>query len=127
MVECFVFLRPLGLRLEGFNLNSLGALAGNLGLGNMNMGNNNTNMANNNSNLIQGNNGGNINPMELLSSLLGDQSNFNNGGVNNIQNTNNNKYSGEKDSILSMLTAVRSIVDPQRVKFIDKVIELYKN
>lgn len=114
---------------EGFNLNSLGSLVGNLGLGNANMGNNNNN------NVIQGNNGGNINPMELLSSLIGDPSKLNNLGLNNIQNAinNNNNYNNyndyneETDSILSMLIAVRSIVDSKRVKFLDRVIELYKN
>ena len=108
---------------EGFNLNSIGSLVGNLGLGN-------TNMGNNNNNVIQGNNGGNINPMELLSSLIGDPSKLNNLGLNNIQNANNNNYNNyneETDSILSMLTAVRSIVDSKRAKFLDRVIELYKN
>ena len=107
---------------EGFNLNSLGALAGNLGLGNANMGNNN-----NNNNLTQSNNGGNINPMELLNSLIGDPSKLNNLGLNNMQNVVNNNYNEESDSILSMLTAVRSIVDSKRAKFLDRVIELYKN
>jgi hypothetical protein len=108
---------------EGFNLNSLGALAGNLGLGNTNMGNNN----NNNNNFAQSNNGGNINPMELLSSLIGDPSKLNNLGINNMQNVVNNNYNEENDSILSMLTAVRSIVDSKKAKFLDRVIELYKN
>lgn len=113
---------------EGFNLNSLGALAGNLGLGNANMGNNNnSNNSSNNNNIIQSNNGGNINPMELLSSLIGDPSKLNNIGFNNMQNVVNNNYNEETDSILSMLTAVRSIVDSKKAKFLDRVIELYKN
>ncbi|SHI85998.1 hypothetical protein SAMN02745163_00875 [Clostridium cavendishii DSM 21758] len=109
---------------EGFNINNLGALAGSFGLGNTNNGSNQSPM-------------GGMNPLDLLGSLLGgDQRNTssgNTGGFNSNLNfnqgftTSNNSYSKESDPNIAMLKAIRSMVNSDRAKFLDKVMEMYQN
>ena len=64
----------------------------------------------------------------LGSNLFGNQnSNFNNMNFNS-KNANQGVFnSSDYESNISMLQALRNIVDPQRAKFIDRVIEMYQS
>ena len=74
--------------------------------------------------------------LNQLSSVLGSISNdgFN---INNVNNGGNNKSSrreqdnrgndrgNDRDSTVQMLRSLRGLVSPQKVKIIDKIIEMY--
>ncbi|AOR24224.1 hypothetical protein [Clostridium taeniosporum] len=137
------------MNMDGLNLASLAPLAnmaginlGNLNQRNMNMNNmmndmNNTNNMNMNS--MNGNN--NINNMNNSANDFESMSNFDDppNGVNlhekNINDkkrkkSNNHHKKGieiEEDSNLEMLISLKGFVHPEKVNFIDKIIDLYKD
>ncbi len=73
--------------------------------------------------------------LNQLSSVLGSISNdgFNINNVNNINNGGNTKSGrreqdnrgNDKDSTVQMLRSLRGFVSPQKVKIIDKIIDMY--
>lgn len=125
---------------DGFNINNLSSLlsGGNMGgglqggfpnMGNMppgmaglasmmqNMNRNNRGFMNNNQNgMYQNNmNPNNMNPNNMH------QNNMHSNNMNNMQSKAN------IDENIEMLLSIKSVVNPQKAKFIDKVIEMYKN
>lgn len=83
---------------QGFNLNSLGSLLASNIFGNENGGFNNI-------------------PNNIPNNM-----NFNNSNINQGIFS-----SSDYDSNISMLQSLRNIVDPQRARFIDRVIEMYQS
>ncbi len=101
-----------------------------------------------NNNMPINNNPFGINPNQLLS-LLGNNFNMNGLGsilnsmnmngfdfnsMNNINKNNNNNNNTTVENVLSfndediqLIVYLKSIVDPKRVPFLDKIIELYDN
>ncbi|MFR5264332.1 hypothetical protein [Clostridium sp.] len=134
---------------DGFDINMLGQLLG--GMQNNPTTNRNANMngMNNPMSNMAGNMPGN---MAAMMSMLGNMNNrqmHNNNMNNNMHNNNmnNNMHSnmnnnrnlninkeqkkhenikGDSDENIEMLLSVRRLVDDEKVKFIDKVIEMYK-
>lgn len=137
-----------GMGGEGFNMNSFANLANmfNMNNGAPNMGN----MGNQNGMGNMGNLGGlgNMGGLGNLAGLggLGDIGNIismmglgnmggnssNNFSDNSVYNENVNFSEASTDEVtdddrnMQMMKAMRRIVDPERVKFIDRVIELYE-
>ncbi|WP_252225426.1 hypothetical protein [Clostridium sp. ZBS2] len=137
------------MNIDGLNLANLAPLAnmaginlGNFGNANQrNMNMNNMNM--NNMNPMNGNN--NINTMnDITSDFMNtsndimndftDKSNDINIQEKNISekknkrsNSHHKKEIEEEDSNLEMLISLRGFVHPEKVNFIDKIIDLYKN
>lgn len=118
------------MNTNGFNLGNLGSIAQMMGLNldnNFSQGNaNNLNNLNNefNKNMHANTNqnakaySGNVNPRSTEAS---------NAEKNNNKATANTKNVRENDMNLEFLMALRNHVHPDRVKFIDKIIEAYKN
>lgn len=123
---------------DGFDINSIGNLLS--GKGNQ-MGNgqgfpgmppefsNIANMMGNMNNMNRNNR--NFSNNNLNSNL--DNNNFVNNNMNNNMNNNfkhkvkNNSNMMHEDENIEMLLAVKSVVNNQKAKFIDKIIEMYKN
>lgn len=123
---------PMANPMANLAGNMAGGMPGNIAammsmLSNMNnrqTHNNNMNNMHNNMNNMHNNMNNNMNNMH---------NNMNN--VNNINNTNTNAnkeqkkhedIEGSSDENIEMLLSVRRLVDDEKVKFIDKVIEMYK-
>lgn len=133
---------------DGFDINMLGQLLG--GMQNNPTTNRNANMngMNNPMSNMAGNMPGN---MAAMMSMLGNMNNrqmhnnnmnnnmHNNNMNNNMHNNMNNRnlninkeqkkhenIKGDSDENIEMLLSVRRLVDDEKVKFIDKVIEMYK-
>ncbi len=130
---------------DGFDINMLGQLLG--GMQNNPTTNRNANMngMNNPMSNMAGNMPGN---MAAMMSMLGNMNNrqmhnnnmHNNNMNNNMHNNMNNNRNlninkeqkkhenikGDSDENIEMLLSVRRLVDDEKVKFIDKVIEMYK-
>lgn len=139
---------------DGFDINMLGQLLG--GMQNNPTTNRNANMngMNNPMSNMAGNMAGNMpGNMAAMMSMLGNMNNrqmHNNNNMNNNMhnnNMNNNMHNnmnnnrnlninkeqkkhenikGDSDENIEMLLSVRRLVDDEKVKFIDKVIEMYK-
>ena len=84
--------------------------------------------------------GGNMNGIgNILSSMNRNGFDFNsmNNNMNNNKNQNNSFKKHNNDNIedeeesrdenIEMMLSLRKIIDPQKIEFIDKVIECYKN
>ena len=100
---------------DGFDINSLaGVLQNNSGL----------NMPNsNNSQMDFGNIKSMLNNMDINNnSVLGNNNNFN----NNPNNGNFNNSYGTDENI-EMLLIIKSVVNPKKARFLERVIEMYKN
>lgn len=136
---------------DGFDINMLGQLLG--GMQNNPTTNRNANMngMNNPMSNMAGNMPGN---MAAMMSMLGNMNNrqmhnnmnnnmnnnMHNNNMNNMHNNMNNNRNlninkeqkkhenikGDSDENIEMLLSVRRLVDDEKVKFIDKVIEMYK-
>ena len=107
----------LGMLGSNFNMNGLGNLLSNMNMEGFNlnsMGANSTNTTNNNNN-----SNGNSDNMGYESS------NHNNTSDTYLDLENDIK--GVDNKNIEMLVALKSIVEPSRIKFIERVIELYKN
>lgn len=138
---------------DGFDINMLGQLLG--GMQNNPTTNRNANMngMNNPMSNMAGNMPGNMpGNMAAMMSMLGNMNNrqmhnnnmnnsmHNNNMNNNMHNNMNNNRNlninkeqkkhenikGDSDENIEMLLSVRRLVDDEKVKFIDKVIEMYK-
>lgn len=123
------------MNTNGFNLGNLGPIAKMAGL---NLGNNfqqenrNNNAMNGNINMHPNSMNGNFNMGQNMN-----YSNNSNPNVNyknqtqnekNSKNTvNNNGKDNPYDSNLEFLMSLRSFAHPNRIKFIDRMIELYKS
>jgi len=115
------------MNTNGFNLGNLGSIAQMMGLnldnsfsqGNMNNLNNDFNKSMN-SNVNQ-------NVKAHSSSVNSKSTEPLNTDKNNKKNTANTKNVRDNDANLEFLMALRNHVHPDRAKFIDKIIEAYKN
>lgn len=130
---------------DGFDINMLGQLLG--GMQNnpaSNRNGMNNPMANLTGNMTGGMPGNIAAMMSMLSNMNNRQTHNNN--MNNMHNNMNNMYNnmnntntnankkqkkhedieGSSDENIEMLLSVRRLVDDEKVKFIDKVIEMYK-
>lgn len=141
------------MNTNGFNLNNLGPLAQMVGLNldnNFMQGNNKNNSNNNMNSNVNSNFNPNMNPYPNNSNNINNNSNMNTSNINNknenknIKNTNTNN-SGKKadskndkkstnikndkknDADLQFLMSLRCYVHPDKIKFIDKIIELYNS
>ena len=114
------------MNTNGFNLGNLGSIAKMMGI---NLDNNflQGNMGNQNNDLNK-NTHTNINQNKQHNnvSMKGNVNQNNNLNKNVKRDTNDNELK-ESDVNLRFLVALRSYVHPDRVKFIDKIIEAYKN
>lgn len=134
-----------GMSGEGFNMNNFANLANMFNMNNSapNMGNmgNTSNMGNLGGLGGLGNLGGlgglgdigNIISMMGLGNMGGSSTTSNFSDADNRTYTDSVNYSdsssdevGDDDRNMQMMKAMRRIVDPDRVKFIDRVIELYE-
>ena len=105
---------------DGFDINSISAIMQGNKNNNMNLGNQNNNMklGNQNNNMDFGNfDLGNI--KNTLNNM--DQNNCNFDTYGHFQN--NNEINDEN---IEMLLIVKSVVNPKKARFLDKVIEMYK-
>ncbi len=115
------------MNTDGFNFGNLGSLAQMMGLnldnnfpqGNMNSTNNdiNKNMYSNVSRNMKSNPSNNTSSKNTVSSNI---------DKNNKKSTNN-KNVNDNDENLDFLMALRSYAHPDRIQFIDKIIEAYKS
>ena len=107
---------------DGFDINSLASLLGNGGMNLPNMNNSQLDLA-------------------TISSMLGNMD-LNNNNFTNMNNMNhrtnqgmnpNNNYVNvnykvsDNDENIEMLLIVRSVVNPKKARFLDRVIEMYRN
>lgn len=115
------------MNTNGFNLGNLGSIAQMMGLNldnNFPQGNM-TNLNNDFNKNMQSNTNQN---MKAYSSNTNSKSTeASNVEKNNKKSTTNTKSAREKDVNLEFLMALRNYVHPDRIKFIDKIIEAYKN
>lgn len=141
------------MNTNGFDLNNLGSLAQMVGLNldnNFMQGNNKNNSSNNMNSNVNSNFNPNMNPYPNNSNNINNNSNMNASNINNknannnIKNANTNN-SGKKvdskndkkstnikndkknDDNLQFLMSLRCYVHPDKIKFIDKIIELYNS
>lgn len=115
------------MNTNGFNLGNLGSLAQMMGLnldnnflqGNMNNTNSdiNKNMHSNTSKSVKSYTNNNTNSKNNTSSNVD----------KNLRKSTNDKHASDNDENLDFLMALKSYVHPDRIKFIDKIIEVYKN
>lgn len=112
------------MNTNGFNLGNLGSIAKMMGI---NLDNNflHGNMGNQN-NDFNNNAHTNITPNKSYNNM-NTKSNLNQSVDKSIKKDINEKESKDNDVNLRFLMALRSYVHPDRVKFIDKIIEAYKN
>lgn len=120
------------MNTNGFNLGSLAPLAKMAGI---NLGNNfpqgnninsgmNGNMNYNMNNGMNGNS--NVNTDNPINSSPSEKANSNNHRKSSSKGSNN-KNDKEYDENLDFLISLKSYVHPDRIKFIDKIIELYNS
>ena len=112
------------MNTNGFNLGNLGSIAKMMGL---NLDNNflQGNMSNQNSDFNK-NTHTNINQNKPYNNM-NYKNTTNQSTDTNIKKDTNEKELKENDVNLKFLMALRSYVHPDRVKFIDKIIEAYRN
>ena len=125
------------MNTNGFDLGTLGPIAKMMGLnldnnflqGNMNNQNVNNQSMNNQNNDINKNMNSNVgqNMKTYPSSNMSSKSNENSNIEKNNKKSGNNKNVKDKDANLDFLITLRSYVHPDRIKFIDKIIEAYKS
>lgn len=74
------------------------------------------------------NNFGNLGDLSSLMGLLGGNlnGNFSAESFNNFNNINNFNKDIDMDPIVTMLISLKNFVDPQRGRFLDKVLKMYK-
>ncbi|EOU1828406.1 hypothetical protein P5E79_01650 [Clostridium perfringens] len=122
---------------DGFDMNSINSILNNKD-GNKNKSNKKGNMNNNPLSAMMGNG----NPMGDLSSIMGllgggaqgmnQMGNMGNlGAIANMMGGNlgvPNNVSGDTsmDPIVTMILSLKNFVDPQRARFLDKVLKMYK-
>ncbi len=110
------------MNTNGFDLGNLAPIAQMMGL---NLDNSflqgNTNNQNSSINNSMNNQNNDIN--RNMSSKSNENSNLNKGN----KKSSNNKNTRDKDANLDFLITLRSYAHPDRIKFIDKIIEAYKS
>lgn len=119
------------MNIDGLNLANLAPLANMAGINLGNFGNlNNMNSVNN---MNSGNNMNDMNNINVNSNIndfseITEENNINNKKIKK-NNTHHNKKEVEidDDSNLEMLMSLRGFVHPEKVNFIDKIIDLYKS
>ena len=105
------------MNMEGFDLNSM----------NQQMNNNNNGKANMNSNNNNFNFESMMNAMNGMN-MMGNHMDNNKVNTENTFKFDENSYSEEvDDENIQILLSLRKIVDPNKVQFVDKIIELYNN
>ena len=101
---------------DGFDINSLATILGNVGSNLPNINNHQMDL-------------GNI--ASMLKNMDLNNNNFGNNRITNMTPDNNyvdiNYHSEDNDENIEMLRIIRSVVNPKKAKFLDKVIEMYKN
>ncbi|MBZ9692515.1 hypothetical protein FC959_02625 [Clostridium botulinum] len=133
------------MNIDGLNLANLAPLANMAGINLGNFGNTNQRNMNNMNNMNPMNGNDNINTMnDITNDFTDTSSDFMNDFMNtpndiNFQeknisekkskksNSHRKKEIEEEDSNLDMLISLRGFVHPEKVDFIDKIIDLYKN
>jgi hypothetical protein len=112
------------MNTNGFNLGNLGSIAKMMGI---NLDNNflQGNMNNQNSDFTK-NNHTNINQNKPYVNM-NTKSSVNQNMDKNIKKDKNDKELKENDENLRFLMALKSYAHPDRIKFLDKIIEAYKN
>ncbi|MBS5987506.1 hypothetical protein [Clostridium sp.] len=104
------------MNMEGFDLNSM-----NQQMNNNNNGNTNMNGNNNNFNFESMMNA--MSGMNMMGNHMDNKVN-----TENISKFDENSYPEEvDDENIQILLSLRKIVDPNKVQFVDKIIELYNN
>lgn len=116
------------MNTNGFNLGNLNSIAQMMGL---NLDNNlfqQGNMGNFNNNDINKNMYSNINPnMKEHSSNMNSKNNNNQNIEKNNKKAATNKTAKDNDGNLEFLMALRNYVHPDKIEFIDRIIEAYRN
>ncbi|MGL4742390.1 MAG: hypothetical protein ACRC41_16620 [Sarcina sp.] len=88
--------------------------------------NNLASLLNGTNNSVQNSNNGNFD-INAINNMLNNLDNYNNNFPKNehYQDINNFKFT-EADENIEMLQAIKSVVNPKKARFLDRVIEMYK-
>ena len=127
---------------DGFDMNSINSILNNKDVGKNNSSKNKSNKKGNMNNNPLSAMMGDGNPMGDLSSLMGllgggaqgmnQMGNMGNLGAianmmgGNMGATNNISGDASMDPIVTMILSLKNFVDPQRARFLDKVLKMYK-
>ena len=120
------------MNTNGFNFGNLNSIAKMMGL---NLDNNlfqgNTNNTDNNKNMYSNttqsmNDMGNMTSKGNMSNNITQKNMDNSDSERNVKKNVSNKNNKENDVELEFLIALRNYVHPDRIRFIDKIIEAYK-
>lgn len=114
---------PMGNPMANLAGNMAGGMPGNIAAMMSMLSNMNNRQTHNN----------NMNNMNNMHNNMNNNMHNNMNNINSMNNTNTNKeqkkhedIKGSSDENIEMLLSVRRLVDDEKVKFIDKVIEMYK-
>ena len=114
------------MNTNGFNLGNLGSLAQMMGL---NLDNNflQGNMNNTNSDINKNMHSNTSRSMKAYTNNTSSKNNTSSNVDKNNKKNTNDKNVNDKDENLDFLMALKSYAHPDRIQFIDKIIEAYKS